>query len=503
MGYSVGRRVAELRERKGLSISELAKLSGISKSTLWEIENDKISPTVSTLWSIANALGVTFGELIAYDIVVKDEGIEVRLIERRDNIEVYLMKLEPGAVRLAAGHENSPVEVVHVIKGAMIAGPAESPYFLWSGETAKFYGGVDHVYVAVGGDAAAVVTMRYFSEPTDERVLYVDTRRPAIDRYRDVISAEGVRSGKLAKAIEAVNGLSAEGGDGLTLDVLSSEFKTLAGAPTLPKAILEMVERAKGTGDGGELRLIYEPLRPGYAEEAVYAAYELERRGVGEAIAIGCGPAYREAMLEELISIDVTCAEASGPFRELSLVRTIDELPRSLDAAVVFDLSRRAGSSLKAIAERLRRGGVLLISDSFIDAYSSERARRRNVIRHHLAYLLDVAVEYKDVLLSAYNAAESPKLSLRALSRAYYEIYKEVRDEPLTVDARRALLNFHVLELTSLFMGVARAEDRTHVEGLVARASALGLRLESHYKVYSTSGGKMGGGTHVLAFVKA
>jgi transcriptional regulator with XRE-family HTH domain len=119
MEVAIGKRIAELREKRGLTLSQLAKLVGMSKSALWAVEQGRVSPTISTLWKIANALDVTFGELVEPSLLIAENGVEVRLIELRDGKEVYIMRLGAGAVRYAEPHENSPLEVVHVIEGAM------------------------------------------------------------------------------------------------------------------------------------------------------------------------------------------------------------------------------------------------------------------------------------------------------------------------------------------------------------------------------------------------
>lgn len=45
----------EIRNKKGLTLTELSRLSGISKSTINNIENDKTSPTLFQLETIAIA----------------------------------------------------------------------------------------------------------------------------------------------------------------------------------------------------------------------------------------------------------------------------------------------------------------------------------------------------------------------------------------------------------------------------------------------------------------
>lgn len=55
----VGPRVQMLRNRRNLSVRELAARSGIAHSTISLIERDRISPSVDTLAAIVDALGST------------------------------------------------------------------------------------------------------------------------------------------------------------------------------------------------------------------------------------------------------------------------------------------------------------------------------------------------------------------------------------------------------------------------------------------------------------
>ena len=514
MEYPIGKRITELREKKGISVTQLAKMAGISKSTLWEIENGKISPTISTLWSIANALGVTFGELVTYDIVVKDEGSEVRLIERNNNIEVYLMKLNSGSVRYSKAHNNSPVELVHVIRGAMIVGPLENPEFVWEGKTAKFYGGTDHVYASVGGEAEAIVSMKYFSEEKITRIEYRNTREIRTERHRDLLDSKAINNEILATAVSAINDLDASrlpSSNLLLFDILSAELKTLSGTLTVPKVVfnslnsLGSAERSSITSFEKNIDVIryyiYEPLHPGYAEQAVYVAYELERRNIKDVISIGCGPAYHEAMLKEIIpDLNITCVENSQFFKKFSPFKVVDKVPNDVDAIISFCPSRNIEGFLRLVANKLKKGGTLIVSDEFVADYSSERERKRNVIRHHMGYLLDIPLaEYREDLLSAFNA-KNIAVSLGILSRLYIKIFEKIKDKVAIDKVEDAFLNFYYLELTSLLLGVAYIEEKkTSLNKFIAESSMLGLKLDSVYSVYPT--GK-GSGTYVMTFTR-
>src|ERR1043165_7948867 len=60
----VGDTLAALRTAQDLSLEELARKSGVSKSMLSQIERNQANPTVALVWRLANALGVSMAELL-------------------------------------------------------------------------------------------------------------------------------------------------------------------------------------------------------------------------------------------------------------------------------------------------------------------------------------------------------------------------------------------------------------------------------------------------------
>ena len=57
----------QARNDKGISLVKLSQMTGISKSTLNNIENEKVSPTVAELEAIAKALDVRITDLFDSD----------------------------------------------------------------------------------------------------------------------------------------------------------------------------------------------------------------------------------------------------------------------------------------------------------------------------------------------------------------------------------------------------------------------------------------------------
>jgi XRE family transcriptional regulator, master regulator for biofilm formation len=55
----LGKRLQELRERRGLSITELAERAGTSYQNIWRIERgSQLDPSIALMRAIARALGV-------------------------------------------------------------------------------------------------------------------------------------------------------------------------------------------------------------------------------------------------------------------------------------------------------------------------------------------------------------------------------------------------------------------------------------------------------------
>ena len=64
MNLIVAKNIKRLREEQKLSMDELARLSGVSKSMLAQIERGAGNPTISTLWKLSNGMKLPFDALI-------------------------------------------------------------------------------------------------------------------------------------------------------------------------------------------------------------------------------------------------------------------------------------------------------------------------------------------------------------------------------------------------------------------------------------------------------
>jgi transcriptional regulator with XRE-family HTH domain len=111
---SLGERLRQLRNERRLSQRDLAQLAGISTNSVSLIEREEISPSVSTLQSLAGALNIKVSyffddEYIGDVLLVKNserpvitgnglviEGVGKRL--KAQEVEPFLVVLEPRAM---------------------------------------------------------------------------------------------------------------------------------------------------------------------------------------------------------------------------------------------------------------------------------------------------------------------------------------------------------------------------------------------------------------------
>jgi transcriptional regulator with XRE-family HTH domain len=141
-----------LRVAGHLSLSELARATGISKATLSGIERGNGNPTVETLAALAGALQVSVGELLeqpelAPIHIVRGEraaeGGEARRVldgpaHGGGAAEVLELNLAPGHVEQLAARAPGSRTLLYVLRGKVIAGPVERISELAAGDYASF-----------------------------------------------------------------------------------------------------------------------------------------------------------------------------------------------------------------------------------------------------------------------------------------------------------------------------------------------------------------------------
>lgn len=171
----VGAALSALREQQSLSLDELSRRAGVSKSMLSQIERAQANPTVAVVWRLANALGVPLAELLgagrpvaAPAIVTLAErdtptlgGADARCrlrilgpIELAGRFEWYELTLQSGAALDSLGHEPGSTEHLSVLAGRIELAAGDATSRLAAGETARYAVDRPHAIRNVGRSVA-------------------------------------------------------------------------------------------------------------------------------------------------------------------------------------------------------------------------------------------------------------------------------------------------------------------------------------------------------------
>jgi transcriptional regulator with XRE-family HTH domain len=120
---NVGRRLRELRASRGLSIRALADKSGLNVNTLSMIENQRTSPSVSTLQQLAQSLQVHISAFFETDhgdklVVHQKAGTRPHVVVTHGSIEdlgagMPRFGTEPLIVTLAPNSDSGKTPIVH------------------------------------------------------------------------------------------------------------------------------------------------------------------------------------------------------------------------------------------------------------------------------------------------------------------------------------------------------------------------------------------------------
>lgn len=166
------------RAGRHLSLGELSRRTGLSKTSLARLEAGEGNPSLETLWRVGRALELSIGQLLegqdaeparglpAGDgpVVESARGMRGRLLETDDaphRSEIFELDLPAGAHFEGEPHALGTRELVYCVAGRVRCGPADGPLDLAAGDTATFDGSAPHVYAAGPDGGRALLVMRY------------------------------------------------------------------------------------------------------------------------------------------------------------------------------------------------------------------------------------------------------------------------------------------------------------------------------------------------------
>ena len=178
MNLIVTKNMKRLRKENKLSMDELAKLSGVSKSMLAQIERGEGNPTLSTLWKLSNGMKVPFDALtvrpkVPYEIVktseiqplLEDSGkvknYSIFPDDENRRFAVYYLELEPGSYWQSEPHLRGTTEFITIFCGTLEIEADDKRFSVTKGESIRFRGDTNHSYRNAGTETTILHMILY------------------------------------------------------------------------------------------------------------------------------------------------------------------------------------------------------------------------------------------------------------------------------------------------------------------------------------------------------
>ena len=166
----VGATLLKLRQKRGLTLEDLSRAAGVSKSMLSQIEREKANPTIAVAWRLANALGIGIEDLLSTNGSEKEaihileahetptlpgnhSGYTLRILGPMDlagKFEWYELTLAPGGALKSGAHDPGTMEHLTLITGSADIVVDGITRKLKAGSTARYQADKAHAILNAG-----------------------------------------------------------------------------------------------------------------------------------------------------------------------------------------------------------------------------------------------------------------------------------------------------------------------------------------------------------------
>lgn len=169
----LGKKIRDLRLRRGLTVQQLAGATGLSKGFISQIENHRTSPSLATLHDLARALDTSAAYLVVEEeqvpcVVRSDERtrvpvggnmsrVEVLSARPKRNLELIMLELPAGLEAGDQRHSHHGEECLLCVEGQVRLTSGEHVIELGPGDSCHYDGRVPHAIENRGATGARVL----------------------------------------------------------------------------------------------------------------------------------------------------------------------------------------------------------------------------------------------------------------------------------------------------------------------------------------------------------
>jgi transcriptional regulator with XRE-family HTH domain len=186
----VATNLRELREARGISMRALATKSGLSANALSMIERGKTSPSVSTLYKLADALGVSITSFFGAEnekkqVIFMKSDERARMSFTRGvfeglggtqfsgRVEPFMLTLESGASSGSRSITHTGQEFVFCLRGKLEYHVAKQFFQLEAGDSLLFASRLQHKWKNPGSTVTtALIIISGFAEGEEPNAMH-------------------------------------------------------------------------------------------------------------------------------------------------------------------------------------------------------------------------------------------------------------------------------------------------------------------------------------------
>ncbi|WP_228002964.1 helix-turn-helix domain-containing protein [Nocardia australiensis] len=161
-------RLRHVREKKGLSLADLARATGISTSTLSRLESAQRKPSLELLLPITAALGIPLDEIVSAPRIL-DPRVPQQPTKKDGRVLIPLSRHqgEPRAYKMTIpSHDEQPYlrthtgyEWLYVLRGQLRVKLGDHDFIMGVGEAAEFDCQIPHWFGAAGRGSVELLSL--------------------------------------------------------------------------------------------------------------------------------------------------------------------------------------------------------------------------------------------------------------------------------------------------------------------------------------------------------
>ncbi len=176
---TIGDRLKQIRQKRGLTLDKTAELTGISKPMLWQIEKGRTTPTINTLWKISTGLKAplslflsendtkyTIAEVNAQNAVIEENGaMRAYTLFPYDPVrsfESFYIEFDAGCRHCSDRHCDNVTETVFVIRGKLDIIVNDRTISVSEKQAVRFSADTPHIYHNSGQSLCCVYNTIFY-----------------------------------------------------------------------------------------------------------------------------------------------------------------------------------------------------------------------------------------------------------------------------------------------------------------------------------------------------